>query len=155
MVVKGLKQEGQPVGSSLFPPGNWLGAVLSSGLPICERKCLGSLFFTCLNCGLWRSLNSTRPLHSFGSLSCVLAKVKKFLSLIVTVDPSSYILYVTLSPVICAGNILESPTQRSSVSFLCLDMPNQFQLWLIRFARVIRNHEHSVIPCAAISAPIC
>ena len=71
----------------------------------------------------------------------MLAKVKKFLSLIVTVDPSSYILYVT-------GNILESPIQRSSVSFLCLDMPNQFQLWLIRFARVIR------ITMSILSCPV-
>ena len=37
--------------------------------------------------------------------------VKKFLSLTVTVDPSLYISYVTLSPVnrdICGGKVLEA-----------------------------------------------
>ena len=43
-----------------------------------ELQCLGSLFFTCPNCGLWRNLNSTQPFQSFGSLGRVFAKVKKF-----------------------------------------------------------------------------
>ena len=99
--------------------------------------------------------NSARPFHSFGSLGRVLAKVKNFLSLIVTVDPSSYILHVTLSQInreICAGKVVEASIRGSSVSFFCLDVtvPDQFQPGLIHFPHVIRvtscNHVNSVCP---------
>ena len=64
--INGWRREGQPVGFVFFllPPGR----LARTGLPICELQCLGSLFCTCLNCGLWRNLNSSRPFHSFESL---------------------------------------------------------------------------------------
>ena len=143
----GSNQEGQPVGSSFLcccPQVVWRvqRCFTGSGLPSRELQCLGSFFFTCFNCGLWCNLNSTRPFHSFGSPGRVFAKVKKVLSLTVTVDPSLYILYVTLSPVnrdICVGRVLEAPIRGSSISFLCLDVPDPFQLWLIHFPGIIRE----------------
>ena len=57
-------------------------------------------------------------------LGRAIAKVKKLLSLRVTVDHSSSILYVTLSPVnreTGAGKVREASIRGSSVSLLCLD----------------------------------
>ena len=101
-------------------------------------------------------------LHSafpfFRSLGRVFAKVKKFLSQTVTVDPSLYILHVTLSPVnrdIRVGKVFDASISGSSVSFLCLDVPDQFQLWLIHFPRIIRVTMSIPYACAAaIRAPI-
>ena len=96
LVVKGLNLEAQPVGTAPLPG---ILALLGSGLPICGLQSLSSLLFTCLNCGLWRKVNSNRPFHSFGSLGQAFASVKKFSSWTVTVDPSFHFLYISLLPV--------------------------------------------------------
>ena len=136
MVVKlVLNQEGQcqPVGasSSCCPQVVWI-------LQRCFRLRLANariaMSIQMPQLRLWRNLNSTRPCHSFGSLGRVFAKRKKFLSLTVAVDPSLYILYVILSPVnpdICVDKVSEASIRRSSISCLCLDVPDQCQWWLI------------------------
>ena len=136
----------------------WLSKVSAQACQSRERHCLGSLSSHasiavsgsfCLSVYLSTySLCMYLCIHvlcmyvrSFGSLGRVPAKVKKFLSLTVTVDPLSHILYVTFSSVswdVCAGKTSEASIRGSSISSPCLDAPDQFQLRLIHFPRVMR-----------------
>ena len=109
MVVKGLDEEAQ---SWLFLQVVWRRKRCFRLRLANLRQALSGLTVLCMP--QWRlvaEFKLTRPFHSFGSLGRALVKLKNFLSLIVTVDHSSYILYVNRD--VCAG-VLEASRPKKS-----------------------------------------
>ena len=132
----GNNHEGQPVGSSFLcccPHVVWRvqrcfrlrlanPRIAMSGAQSSSHASVAAAFVC--------KLNSTRPFHSFGPLSRVFAKVQKFLSVTVTVDPS---LYICMS--LC----------RRSIGTFALATS-----WRLRFED--RAFPFSVLTCGSISA---